>query len=216
MRKIPTSALIMGVLLVGVIAIIGFTMWSSNQRLADIKLPIEIEDYFDYQCSHCANFAPVVEELKAEYGDKIKVTYRHFPFLNDQSTELAYGAVAAELQGKFSEYHNEVYKRFRDVMAGNAEVESVAAVPVAEAIGLDMELFAIQVTSDQVKARIDADLAAGRALGVSGTPTVFIFGKSLAAKDFARSSQGGVDYQPFKDTIKRLVEKASNNQSATS
>lgn len=212
MRKIPTSLIIMGLLVVGAVAIIGFTMWSNNQRLADIKLPIEIKEFFDYRCPHCADFYPVIEELKATYGDKVAVTYRQYPFLTTESDLLAYGAIAAEKQGKFLEYHTEVFEVFNAVREGTADISALTPEGVAQTIGLDMTQFATDIQSDEVKQVVEQHIAEGNQLGVTGTPTVFLFDKSIPARDFAKSTATGTDYQPFKDTIKRLIERAEQNK----
>jgi predicted DsbA family dithiol-disulfide isomerase len=50
----------------------------------------------------------------------------------------------------------------------------------AQKIGLDINKFQADMLSTQTKSRVDNDLARGRALGISGTPTIYINGNKLA------------------------------------
>jgi len=56
----------------------------------------------------------------------------------------------------------------------------------AKDLGLDVKRFEDSINSARGKPAIDADLAEGKSLGVSGTPAFFVNGKFLSgAKPFA-------------------------------
>ena len=44
--------------------------------------PAQIEEFGDFQCPPCAVFHPILEQMEAEFGDKLRVTFRHFPLPN--------------------------------------------------------------------------------------------------------------------------------------
>lgn len=211
MRKIPTSVWIMITLVVCALAIIGFVLWANNRTLSNVTLPLEVSEYFDYRCTHCADFYTVLEEVKAQYGDKVKVSYKYYPFLTEDSYTVAYGAVAADKQGKFMEYHKAAFDAFLDVRDNNGDQAQLTAEAIATKIGLDMDKFNTDRASQEVKDIVAADKAAGTTAGVTGTPYVTIFGKVVetAATD---PSTGAVTYQPFKDTVARLISVAEQNQ----
>lgn len=211
MRKIPTSVWIMITLVVSALAIIGFVLWSNNRALSNVTLPLEITEYFDYRCTHCADFYTVLEEVKAQYGDKVKVTYRYYPFLSEDSYTVSYGAVAAGKQGKFLEYHIAAFDAFIDVRDNNGDQAQLTPEAIATKIGLDMDKFNVDKLSQEAKDIVAADKAAGTNAGVSGTPFVTIFGK-VVETGTTDPSTGGVSYQPFKDTVARLIDVAEKNQ----
>ena len=66
---------------------------------------------------------------------------------------------------------------------------------VAQELGLNMEKFKNALDNSTHKAEIDADTAAGKAAGVTGTPAFFINGYSLS---------GAQPYPKFR----KLIEKA--------
>lgn len=211
MRKIPTSVWIMLTLVVSALAIIGFVLWANNRTLANVTLPLEITEFFDYRCTHCADFHSVIEEVKSEYGDKVKVTYRYYPFLSDDSYTVAYGAFAAGKQGKFTEYHNAAFEGFVDVRDNNGDQAQITPEALATKIGLDMEQFNTDRNSQEAKDVIAADKAAGAQAGVSGTPFVLVFGK-VVETGATDPATGGITYQPFKDTVARLISVAEQNK----
>lgn len=212
MRKIPTSVWIMITLIVCALLVLGVAFWSENRRQANVTLPLEITEYFDYRCTHCADFSIVLDEVKSEHGEKVKVTYRHYPFLVEQSYDLAYGAVAAEKQDKFLEYHKAAFDTFIEIRDNNGDETELDPVKIAEKIGLDLEQFNTDRVSEETKARVAQDKAAGTSAGVSGTPFVTIFGKVVETGSVDPAT-GGITYQPFKDTVARLISIAEQNQS---
>jgi protein-disulfide isomerase len=211
MSKIPAYVWMMVVLVVGIIGILLLVKSSNDRVTANLKLPIEITEYFDYQCSHCAEFFPVLHDIQNQYGSKIKVSFKDFPLpINDNSYVLAYAAKAAEKQGKFQEYHDLIYTTFDDVLAGTKDASTLDPVAFATQLGLDIEKFNADRNSDEVKAAVNADKAEGTKAGVSGTPTVFVSGQlvSLGKLDPAT---GKVSYDDFRNTIARLVQTAEAN-----
>lgn len=72
---------------------------------------LTVEIFSDYNCPHCASFDPIVEQAKVEFGSQVEFVQKHLPFLRNSSWTYAYAAEAAKLQGKFEEFHAELFKR---------------------------------------------------------------------------------------------------------
>jgi protein-disulfide isomerase len=196
MKNIPGSVWLMGLVIAGVLGLIGLAMVSQQQTFADVKLPVEITEYFDYQCSHCAEFAPTMAEIKAKYGDKVNITYKHYAFLNDNSFVLAYAAEAAREQGKFLEFHDLIFTTFNGVLASTTDATALDPITLAQTLELDMDKFDADRNSDVIQDRVRNDKSEGAKLGVSSTPTVFVYGQKV--------SIGA-------ELIQQLVDKASQN-----
>lgn len=78
---------------------------------ADAK--VTLLEYGDFQCPACGSFYPLLKQLEAEYGERVRVIFRHFPLTNSHPNAFA-GARAAEAagaQGKFFEMHDLLYER---------------------------------------------------------------------------------------------------------
>ncbi len=89
--------------------------------------------------------------------------------------------MAAHRQGKFFEMANKLYANMSD--QGPAKLEEWA-----KEIGLDVEKFKADQKDPAVIKQVDDDAKAGGALGVTGTPSLFINGRKLEGgreqKDF--------------------------------
>jgi protein-disulfide isomerase len=128
--------------------------------------PIQIVEFFDYGCPACQQFFPEVEELLKQRGNQVIVYYKMFPLekIHPDSKNAAQGAVAAAAQGKFVEMHNVLFK--------NQAHTKDDVFKDAKDLGLDMTKFATDYDAADVK--IKADQKDGDALGVTGTPAVYL------------------------------------------
>jgi len=136
--------------------------------------PITIVEFSDYQCPFCHQVEPTIEAVLAKYGDKVRLAYRDFPLRNiHEHAELAAEASRCAVeQGKFWEYHDQLFKA--------TNLDKAALVGYARDAKLDPAKFDSCLTGDKYKAEIDKDIEDGRKAGVSGTPTFFINGISTS------------------------------------
>lgn len=142
--------------------------------------PLKLEEFGDFECPPCAMFHPILEQMEAEFGDKLQVTFREFPLvpMHRHAIAAASAAEAAGLQGKFWQMHKLIYEHQKEWK------EQFDVRPVfegyAKQIGLDVERFKRDVGSDLVAQRIFQDGKRGHSLGVKGTPAVFLNGRELS------------------------------------
>jgi protein-disulfide isomerase len=135
--------------------------------------PVEMIEFSDFQCPFCQRANPTVEQVLKTYGDRIRFVYRHFPLANHPNARSsAEAAQCAEEQGKFWEYHDRLF-------ANSARLTDADLKAHAAAVGLDAPSFSACFDGHQQKARVEADIAAGEAAGVNGTPAFFINGRAI-------------------------------------
>ena len=73
--------------------------------------PVTLEEFGDFQCPPCGQFAGFAEELLKEYDSRLRVVFRNFPLPgHEHAREAAIAAEAAGFQGKFWEMHDTLYK----------------------------------------------------------------------------------------------------------
>jgi protein-disulfide isomerase len=135
--------------------------------------PVTLEEFGDFQCPPCGQFASFVEELLKEYDSRLRVVFRNFPLpAHEHAREAALAAEAAGFQGKFWEMHDTLY---RDQLAwSKAPNTRELFESYAGTLGLDLEQFKKDMESDKARGRVDSDHALGDFLGVKVTPTLFI------------------------------------------
>ncbi len=63
------------------------------------RAPVTLVEYGDYECPHCGQAYPVVEELVRQLGRALRVVYRHFP-LTSMHPRAEPAAEAAEAAGR--------------------------------------------------------------------------------------------------------------------
>jgi protein-disulfide isomerase len=143
---------------------------------------VTLEEFGDFQCPPCGQFAGFAEELLKEYDSRVRIVFRNFPLsAHEHAREAAIAAEAAGIQGKFWEMHDTLYREQANwSKAPNARelFESYAGT-----IGLDLDQFKKDVDGEKAKERVDSDQARGESLGIKLTPSLFINNQPLEPKD---------------------------------
>lgn len=137
---------------------------------------VVLEEFADYQCPTCATMHPVMNEITATYGSRIKFIFRNYPLtqIHRNAYEAAVAAEAAGLQGKFWDMQNLIFQNQRNWQ--NVEVVRPVFEGYAQTLGLDVEKFKTDVAGLPAKQRVDMDAARARSLNVSSTPTILVNG----------------------------------------
>jgi protein-disulfide isomerase len=148
----------------------------------DPDAPVTLEEFGDFQCPPCGNFAGFAEELLKEYDSRLRLVFRNFPLEpHEHAREAALAAEAAGLQGRFWEMHDVLYREQAAwSKAPNARelFESYAGT-----IGLDLDQFRKDMDGEKARERVDSDHALGDSLGIKLTPTLYINNRPVDPKD---------------------------------
>jgi protein-disulfide isomerase len=139
-----------------------------------VNAPVTIVEFSDFHCPFCKKVQPVLEEVRAKYGDKIKIVYRDFPLdaLHPQARAASEAAGCAHEQGKFWEFHDLIFKSGSDASPATLN-------RFADSIGMDLTAFEACRTSGKYKTPVQASTVEGAKLGITGTPTFFVNGRML-------------------------------------
>lgn len=140
--------------------------------VGDAEASVKLVEFFDFECPHCADFAPMLRAVEAKFGHRIGVFYKNFPLLRHHPAArgAAIAAVAAQQQGKFIEMSELIFKH--QAYVSPIDLESYAAK-----LGLDLERFRRDVAAPETAAIVDADIAEADALKLDHVPTLFVNGR---------------------------------------
>lgn len=156
---------------------------------------VAVVEFSDFQCPACASVHPVVKKIMADFGDKVKLIYRHYPLPNHKfAQKAALAAEAAGEQGKFWEYHD---KLFENQTSWSSESDpSKTFIQYAKDIGLNIDQFTRSFEEKKGQNHINSDTAAGNKVGIAATPTFFINGTKF---------EGGLTFNQFKAEIEKRL-----------
>ena len=132
---------------------------------------VTVIEFFDYNCPYCRKAGQTVQELLASDAN-VRVIYREWPILGEDSVFASRAALAARAQGKYEEFH-------WALMNGEGRASEASILKLARHLDLDVEKLQADMTSPAVEAHIAQSNALARTLGFTGTPA-FIVGDRTA------------------------------------
>jgi protein-disulfide isomerase len=140
---------------------------------------VTVVEFADFQCPACRSYYPITKQIKEKYGDRIKFQFRHFPLVQIHKNAMVAhrAAEAAGRQGKFWEMHDLLYER-QQAWEGSSNPTAIMEDYAAE-LGLNIDQFKSDFSSESVNEAIQADIRAGQAAGANSTPTFVINGKKI-------------------------------------
>jgi protein-disulfide isomerase len=146
---------------------------------------VTIIEFSDFQCPYCTRGAATVEEILERYPNDVKFVFQHFPLgFHPWAKPAAIAANCAGLQNPdaFWTLHDAYFKDQKQLTTDNVVAKSEGYLAGS---GIDMKTWencAADTNSAEYKAEaanVDADMALGQALGVTGTPGFFVNGEFL-------------------------------------
>ena len=152
---------------------------------------VTLVEYGDYECPYSGAAYPIIKELQARMGSRLRFVFRNFPITPahphaEQAAEAAEGAAA---QGRFWEMHDVLYENQRHL--GDQDLRAYAA-----SLGLDAERFGKELAERVHADRVHEDYMSGLESGVNGTPTFYINGRRHA---------GSYEIEPLQAALERAA-----------
>ncbi len=150
--------------------------------------PVVIVAFSDYECPFCLRAEPTIDAVLAKYPTQVRLVFRHLPLdaLHPHARTAAIAAVCAEEQGKFWEYHNQLFQN-------QQALTDEDLIKYASAVGLDMAAFKTCQTSPAAAERVHKDAESARVVGITGTPAFFINGILLSGAQPLEAFQKRID-----------------------
>ena len=169
------------------------TSAATNHTLGKGTSGVTFQEFGDYQCPACAQYHPIIKQVVAKYNDAIKFQFSNFPLtsIHPNAFAAARAAEAAAKQDKFWEMHDLLYETQQQWSVGSDPTPFFDQM--AKQLGLDEAKFKKDYASSEVNSAINADMAKGNELKVTGTPAFFINGKKVEVKPTVESISKVID-----------------------
>jgi protein-disulfide isomerase len=153
--------------------------------LGPTDAPVKIVEYADYQCPYCKQMHPLIKRLREEFP-KTQLIYEDFPLpMHANAQKAAEAAHCAGDQGKFWEFHDEIFD-----YSGSLDVSNLRGM--AKTLKLDQASFDQCLDSGKHAPDVAKGHIQGAALGITGTPTFFINGHMVT---------GAAKYETLRDLV---------------
>lgn len=165
-----------------------------NELLKDPASPVSgnpagdvtVVEFFDYRCGFCKRVAGTVTQLKKQDA-KVRVVYKDFPILGEESVFAAKAALASQVQGKHQAFHEAL-------LAAKGDLTQAQVLKIAGQVGLNVKKLAGDMKNPQLEAIIERNRTLAKELGINGTPA-FIVDKELLP--------GAIELEALKEVVAR-------------
>lgn len=141
----------------------------NSPRLGPANAPVTIVVFSDYGCSQCYVLENTLASLHELFPTAVAIVHRQFP-LDDEWTLAAEAALAAAAQGRFAAMHARLF-------SVRGRVDRITVEGFARELGLDLLGFRTALDNGTYREAALADRADGAALGIRGTPALFVNGR---------------------------------------
>ncbi|PKN56211.1 MAG: thioredoxin [Deltaproteobacteria bacterium HGW-Deltaproteobacteria-14] len=149
--------------------------------------------FSEFQCPFCSKVRPALDQVMADYGDKVRMVFKSNPLPFHKNAQPACeAALCAKDQGKFWEMHDKLFDNQR-------ALESADLEKYAGELGLDMTKFKSCASTGKYKQQILADQELAGKVTARGTPNTFINGRKLT---------GAKPIEEFKSVVDEEIKKA--------
>lgn len=150
----------------------------SDHSIGEPKAAITLLVYSDFQCPYCAQFYQAWKQIQELHPVDVRLVFRHFPLLpiHDKADLAGTAAEISGQQGRFWEMHDILFERHQEWVDLDREEFAAWLKNVASNLGMDPELFLIELASGDYQVAMDTAYQAGIEAGIPGTPFIFMNG----------------------------------------
>ena len=171
--------------------------YAVSGNLLGVENPtVELHAYTDYRCPMCFAYNIMIHKLAKEMKN-VKIIHHNMPLdtecnkylrreFHQGSCMMAKYAIAAEKQGKFWDMNNLLFEK-----QPNTEKE---ILELAQKLNLDLNKLQDDANSLDTMHKIQADIDEASSMGINGTPSTVINGKShVGMKPYSELKQWVTD-----------------------
>ena len=151
--------------------------------------PVTIFEYSDFQCPYCTRGYQTMKQVEKEYGDKVRVVFKHLPLdFHPLAMPAAkyFEAIAMQSHEKAQKFHDVIFENQGSMKDKGEKLFT----ETAKKLGVDMKKLTTDLNNEGIAKRIAADMEEAKKFNMSGTPGFVINGVSLrGAYPFAEFKQ---------------------------
>ena len=137
---------------------------------------VQIAEFFDYRCPYCKTLTRILSDLQ---GGNIRIVYKEWPILGEDSVLAARAALAAARQDQYLALHTRLM---------NSRLIPTAAFvdDLASDLGIDKTRWRAEMKAEPTALALQRNAALASELGFSGTP-VLVVGRTIVQGAITRA-----------------------------
>lgn len=139
---------------------------------------VTIVEFSDFECPYCSRGYNTIKEVLKDYPTDVRVLFKHLPLdFHPKALPAAkyYEAIAMQDHEKAIKFHDAIFQNQDKLRKDGEEFMK----KTARDLGVNMKKLEKDVTSDEVMAKIQADIDEAKNFEITGTPGFIINGVSL-------------------------------------
>ena len=139
------------------------SLFEGNKRSNKI-----IVEFFDYNCSYCRRAHQDLKKIISE-DKNIKVIYKNYPILSENSIKLAkYALIISEIdKKKFVKFHN-------FILTNKGKINDDILISILKELNIDKNYIEKKINDEEINQKLKNDIDLARNLGLRGTPAFII------------------------------------------
>lgn len=183
-KKTVTLLILLGAAALAVFLLVMLPKWTLDKdqlymqdgfSIGDPNAPVKVEEFSDFRCSHCQNFALNYEaDFIEKYVDtgKVYLTFHNYAFLAEDSADAAEATYCAAEQNAMWQYKKLLFT-YSTYTGAFAEAN---LIDYAGQLDLDTDKFSACLQSDANLAKLDEIMSYANSLGIDSTPQFSVNG----------------------------------------
>ena len=170
---------------------------AQNPARGPANAKVTLQVFSDFECPFCVRAAPTLEDMADQYQGRVRLVWRNYPLpMHTRARPAAHAALSAFAQGG-----SDAFWKMHDWLYGpKADLSDAGLKQAASQLALDPARFEQALRDPALDQQISADMAAGDAAGIQGTPAVFINDYYL---------MGARSHAEYQIVIERALREAS-------
>lgn len=146
--------------------------------------PVVIVVFSDFECPYCKEEAKMLRtNLLSTYPKEVRVYFKDFPLAEihpwAKMAAIAGRCIFKQNPAAFWDYHDWIYEHQSEITADNLKSK---ALEFAKGKEIDSIQLSRCLDTKETEAEVNKSFAAGRALNVGATPTLFVNGRQLVGQ----------------------------------
>ncbi len=191
---------------VQVVADLSKLSYEGQPALGDPNAPVKLAMFEDFKCPACKNFEEIVwPKIERDYIDtgKVQAFFIYQQIIpNSTVAGIASECVLEQNPDLFWDYKTIVYRSQGNEAQDWATASKMVELAKTYVPDINADELNTCIAEDRHKAKVEADTDMGIAIGVEGTPSLFINGQKLEV-----SAQ---NYDDFYSQLKAALDNAAS------